>query len=69
MCGTDVKMYAKPPFADPVIMGTRNGMIARPGHAFAERQGIREGDRVFVQHTSAASSATGAGRGSTGTAS
>ena len=24
ICGTDVKMYAKPPFADPVIMGHEN---------------------------------------------
>ena len=32
ICGTDVKMYAKPPFADPVIMGHENvGTIARRG--------------------------------------
>ncbi len=51
ICGTDVKMYAKPPYADPVIMGHENvGVIARAGRTFAERQGVREGDRVFVEH-------------------
>ncbi|HYZ53007.1 MAG TPA: alcohol dehydrogenase catalytic domain-containing protein [Streptosporangiaceae bacterium] len=51
ICGTDVKMYAKPPFSDPVIMGHENiGVIARAGRTFAERQGLREGDRVFVEH-------------------
>ncbi len=51
ICGTDVKMYAKPPFADPVIMGHENvGVIARAGRAFSERQGVGEGDRVFVEH-------------------
>ena len=51
ICGTDVKMYAKPPFADPVIMGHENiGVIAKAGRTFAERQGVTEGDRVFVEH-------------------
>ena len=51
ICGTDVKMYAKPPFTAPVIMGHENvGVIARAGRAFTERQGVREGDRVFVEH-------------------
>jgi threonine dehydrogenase-like Zn-dependent dehydrogenase len=51
ICGTDVKMYATPPFADPVIMGHENiGVIAKAGRKFAERQGVREGDRVFVEH-------------------
>ena len=51
ICGTDVKMYASPPFADPVIMGHENvGVIARAGRQFTERQGVREGDRVFVEH-------------------
>ena len=51
ICGTDVKMYAKPPFADPVIMGHENvGVIARAGPEFLERQGLEEGDRVFVEH-------------------
>ncbi len=51
ICGTDVKMYAKPPFADPVIMGHENvGTIARAGKGFLERKGLQEGDRVFVEH-------------------
>ena len=51
ICGTDVKMYAKPPFADPVIMGHENvGVIAKAGRAFTERQGFGEGDRVFLEH-------------------
>jgi threonine dehydrogenase-like Zn-dependent dehydrogenase len=51
ICGTDVKMYANPPFADPVIMGHENvGVIARAGTRFQERHGLREGDRVFVEH-------------------
>jgi threonine dehydrogenase-like Zn-dependent dehydrogenase len=51
ICGTDVKMYASPPFAAPVIMGHENvGTIARAGRAFVDRQGFREGDRVFVEH-------------------
>src|ERR1700754_4634144 len=51
ICGTDVKMYSKPPFADPVIMGHENvGVIARAGRGFTQRKGLREGDRVFVEH-------------------
>jgi threonine dehydrogenase-like Zn-dependent dehydrogenase len=51
ICGTDVKMYARPPFASPVIMGHENiGVIAKAGATFAERQGVSEGDRVFVEH-------------------
>lgn len=51
ICGTDVKMYATPPFDDPVIMGHENiGVIAQAGPKFAERQGVREGVRVFVEH-------------------
>jgi threonine dehydrogenase-like Zn-dependent dehydrogenase len=51
ICGTDVKMYAKPPFAPPVIMGHENiGVIAKAGRTFAARQGVSEGDRVFVEH-------------------
>src|ERR1700761_9656609 len=50
-CGTDVKMYAKPPFPDPVIMGHENiGLIERSGATFRERHGVRDGDRVFVEH-------------------
>jgi threonine dehydrogenase-like Zn-dependent dehydrogenase len=51
ICGTDVKMYAKPPFADPVIMGHENvGVIAKAGRTFTERKGLAEGDRIFVEH-------------------
>jgi len=51
ICGTDVKMYAKPPFDDLVIMGHENvGVIAKAGPEFVERQGVKEGDRVFVEH-------------------
>ncbi|MER7877543.1 zinc-binding dehydrogenase [Streptomyces solisilvae] len=51
ICGTDVKMYGKPPFPDPVIMGHENvGVIARAGAEFTARKGLREGDRVFVEH-------------------
>jgi threonine dehydrogenase-like Zn-dependent dehydrogenase len=51
ICGTDVKMYAKPPFSDPVIMGHENvGVIAKAGQAFVQRHGVGEGDRVFVEH-------------------
>jgi threonine dehydrogenase-like Zn-dependent dehydrogenase len=51
ICGTDVKMYARPPFADPVIMGHENiGIVERAGTKFAERHGVRPGDRIFVEH-------------------
>ena len=51
ICGTDVKMYAKPPFPDPVIMGHENvGVIARAGRTFSQRRQLHEGDRVFVEH-------------------
>jgi threonine dehydrogenase-like Zn-dependent dehydrogenase len=51
ICGTDVKMYAKPPFADPVIMGHENiGVIVKAGRDFVSRKGFVEGDRVFVEH-------------------
>src|SRR3954466_7792183 len=51
ICGTDVKMYAKPVIQAPVIMGHENvGTIAKAGPKFVERQGLGEGDRVFVEH-------------------
>ncbi len=51
ICGTDVKMYASPPFPDPVIMGHENaGVIARAGREFVKRHDVDEGDRVFVEH-------------------
>jgi threonine dehydrogenase-like Zn-dependent dehydrogenase len=51
ICGTDVKMYAKPVIDEPVIMGHENvGVIAEAGPRFVERHGVRVGDRVFVEH-------------------
>jgi len=51
ICGTDVKQYAAPAVTGPVIMGHENvGVIAKVGRQFAERQGVREGDRIFVEH-------------------
>lgn len=51
ICGTDVKMYGAPRITEPVIMGHENiGVVARAGSAFAARQRVREGDRVFVEH-------------------
>jgi threonine dehydrogenase-like Zn-dependent dehydrogenase len=51
ICGTDVKMYAKPQVADPVIMGHENiGRIAKAGRKFTERKGVKEGDLVFIEH-------------------
>ncbi len=51
ICGTDVKMYAKPVIQAPVIMGHENvGTIVEAGPQFVERQGLGPGDRVFVEH-------------------
>lgn len=51
ICGTDVKLYGKPPSDDPVIMGHENiGIIAKAGRQFLARKGVKEGDRVFVEH-------------------
>ncbi len=51
ICGTDVKMYAKPVIESPVIMGHENvGTIVQAGPRFGEIQGFAEGDRVFVEH-------------------
>jgi threonine dehydrogenase-like Zn-dependent dehydrogenase len=51
ICGTDVKYYAKPPIADPVIMGHENiGYLAKAGKQFMARKGVKEGDLVFVEH-------------------
>src|SRR5947207_2885290 len=59
ICGTDAKMYATPPFTAPVIMGHENvGVISRAGRGFTERKGVRDGDRVFVEHYVTASGAT-----------
>ena len=51
ICGTDVKMYEKPPSTAPVIMGHENiGVIARAGREFSSRKGFKEGDLVFLEH-------------------
>src|SRR5918912_254184 len=51
ICVTDVQMYAKPVIKAPVIMGHENvGTIVAAGLGFVERQGLGEGDRVFVEH-------------------
>jgi threonine dehydrogenase-like Zn-dependent dehydrogenase len=51
ICGTDVKLYGAPRSTDPVIMGHENiGVIAEAGPKFIDWQGVREGDRVFVEH-------------------
>ena len=51
ICGTDVKLYGKPPSEAPVIMGHENiGTIEKAGRQFVERKGVREGDLVFVEH-------------------
>ncbi len=52
ICGTDVKMYAKPVISGgPVIMGHENvGVIAKAGREFTKLRGVREGDRVFLEH-------------------
>ncbi len=51
ICGTDVKLYEKPPMTDPCIMGHENiGVIAKAGREFTARKGFKEGDLVFVEH-------------------
>ena len=51
ICGTDVKLYKQPRIEGPVIMGHENiGVIERAGGQFRERQGVEEGDLVFVEH-------------------
>jgi threonine dehydrogenase-like Zn-dependent dehydrogenase len=51
ICGTDVKLYQKPPTPAPVIMGHENiGVIAKAGREFTRRKGFKEGDLVFVEH-------------------
>src|SRR6202011_4899383 len=51
ICGTDVKLYKKPPSGAPVIMGHENiGTIAKAGREFTRRKGFKEGDLGFVEH-------------------
>jgi len=49
ICGSDVKNYSKP--IQNVIMGHENvGIIAKAGRKFIERKGVKEGDRVLMEH-------------------
>jgi threonine dehydrogenase-like Zn-dependent dehydrogenase len=51
ICGTDVKLYRKPTIDAPVIMGHENvGIVERAGAAWQQMHGLREGDRIFVEH-------------------
>jgi len=51
ICGTDVKMYKQQLTGGPVIMGHENiGIIAKAGREFTTRKGLKEGDRVFLEH-------------------
>ena len=51
ICGTDVKLYAKPTIEGPVIMGHENiGIVTHASAEFLERKGVAEGDRIFVEH-------------------
>jgi threonine dehydrogenase-like Zn-dependent dehydrogenase len=51
VCGTDVSQYKLPLRAGPLIMGHENvGYLARVGAEFANRQGVREGDLMFLEH-------------------
>ena len=52
ICGTDVKMFKQPlATGGPVIMGHENiGIIVKAGRKFMERKGVKEGDRVFIEH-------------------
>jgi threonine dehydrogenase-like Zn-dependent dehydrogenase len=51
ICGTDVKLYKKPPSNAHVIMGHENiGTIVKAGREFTNRKGFKEGDLVFVEH-------------------
>ena len=49
ICGSDVKNYAKP--IQNVIMGHENvGVVYKAGRKFVERKGVKEGDRILLEH-------------------
>jgi threonine dehydrogenase-like Zn-dependent dehydrogenase len=49
ICGSDVKNYGKP--IQNVIMGHENiGVVAKAGKKWAERKGVKEGDRIMLEH-------------------
>ena len=49
ICGSDVKNYAKK--IENVIMGHENvGVVAKAGRKWLARKGVREGDRVLLEH-------------------
>ncbi len=51
ICGTDVKLYAKPTIQGPVIMGHENiGIVTNASQEFMDRKGVKNGDRIFVEH-------------------
>ena len=51
ICGTDVKLYAKPTINEPVIMGHENiGIVTHATQEFMDRKGVKNGDRIFVEH-------------------
>ena len=49
ICGSDVKNYGKP--IQNVIMGHENvGVVAKAGRKWLARKGVKEGDRILLEH-------------------
>ena len=49
ICGSDVKNYGKP--IQNVIMGHENvGVVAKAGRKWMARKGVKEGDRILLEH-------------------
>lgn len=49
ICGSDVKNYGKK--IENVIMGHENvGIVAKAGRKWLQRKGVKEGDRVLLEH-------------------